>query len=105
MNESLDIFDFIRCRIGEWKFMQTHFLPLLIQLVNANPGGTNEIYQLLDIICLLIFSESDDDSTTKSAFFKDLTHFNCLFKKYFSHQYVIGAITTLLASTISSQKM
>lgn len=99
-NESYDIFNLIRCRIGEWKFMHNHFLPLLIQLIHANPIGNNDIYLLLEIINALIFCVDEDDAA-KPAYFNDLVHYNCIYKKQFSHQFVIGALTTLLASTMS----
>lgn len=99
-NDNLDIFDLIRCRIGEWKFMQNHFLPLLTYLINATPIGNNDIYLLLDIINALIFSVEDDDSV-KSAYFNDLVHHNCIYKKHFSHNSIMGAFTTLIASTMS----
>lgn len=99
-NENFDIFNLIRCRIGEWKFMHNHLLPLLIQLIHTTPIGNNEIYLLLEIINALIFCIDDDDAV-KPAYFNDLIHYNCIYKKQLSHQFVIGALTTLLASTMS----
>lgn len=99
-NDNLDIFDLIRCRIGEWKFMQNHFLPLLIYLINATPIGNNDIYVLLEIINALIFCVDDDDAV-KPAYFNDLIHYNCIYKKHFSHIAIMGALTTLIASTMS----
>ena len=99
-NENLDIFDIIRCRIGEWKFMQNHFLPLLSYLINASPIGNNDIYLLLEIINAFIFCVDEDDSV-KPAYFNDLIHHNCIYKKHFSQNHIMGALTTLLASTMS----
>lgn len=102
-NESSEIFDLIRCRVGEWQFMQNHFLPLLIQLINTSPIGNNDIYILLEIINVLIFCIDEDDAV-KPAYYHDLIHHNCINKKHMSHQFVIGALTTLIASTMSYTK-
>lgn len=90
----------IRVRIGQWKFMQNHFLPLLAYLINAAPIGNNDIYLLLEIINLIIFCVDDDDSV-KPAYFNDLIHHNCIYKKHLSHSSIMGALTTMIASTIS----
>lgn len=79
--------------------MHNHLLPLLIQLIHSCTIGNNDIYLLLEIMNALI--SFDDDYDTKHAYFNDLIHYNCIFKKHFSHQFVIGALTTLLASTMS----
>ena len=86
-NDNLDIFDLIR-------------LPLLIQLIHTSPVGSSDIYILMEIMNALIFCIDEDDAV-KSAYFSDLIHYNCIYKKHFSHHFVMGALTTLLASTAS----
>jgi hypothetical protein len=95
----LDIYDLIRCRIGEWKFMQSHFLPLLIHLIDSSRNAEENIYILFEIVKSLIFS-SDEDDSVKSPYFNDLIHHNSIYKKYFSHPRVMGALTTFLASAV-----
>lgn len=99
-NEDFDIFNLLRCRIGEWNFMHNHLLPLLIQLIHASPIGNNDIFLLLEIINALIFCVDDGDAV-KPSYFNDLIHYTCIYKKQFSHQFVIGALTTLLASALT----
>ena len=100
MDENFDIFDIIRCRIGEWKFMHSHLLPLLICLIHETPIGNNSIFILLEIIDMLIF-RIDDDDESKPAYFDDLIHHNCIYKKHFSHKSVMSALTKLLASSMT----
>lgn len=101
MDDSFDIFDILRCRIGEWKFMFSHFLPLLIHLINETPTGNNGIFLTIEIIDMLIFCIDEDDQL-KSAYYYDLVHHNCIYKKHFSDKSVMGALTKLLASSLSS---
>lgn len=97
------MFDCLRCRIGEWKFMMTHFLPLLMCLTHASPSAHDDLLRLLQIINMIVACE-DDEEAVKSAYAKDLKHHGSIYKKLFSHTRVMGALTTLLASTLSGQE-
>lgn len=69
-------------------------------MIHSSPIGNNDIYLLLEIINSLIFCVDEDDAV-KPAYLNDLIHYNCIYKKHMSHNHVMGALTTLLASTMS----
>ncbi len=98
-----DILEFLRCRIGEWKLMTNQFLPLFIYLVQNHLSSSNSTLILLKIINMTLRDEGNDENSEKSAYYKDLVHYMAIYKKQFSHTSVMSSITSLLASTISSQ--
>lgn len=102
-NSSVDILDFLRCRIGEWKLMTNQLLPLFIYLVQKQPASSQSMVHLLKIVNTIFRDEENDENSEKSTYYKDLTHHLAIYKKQFSHVSVMSAATTLLASTISSQ--
>ena len=102
-DQSADILDFLRCRMGEWKLMTNQFLPLFIYLVQNHPSSSVAIVSLLKVINKTLKDEENDENSEKSAYFKDLAHYTAIYKKQFSHISVMSSITTLMASTISSQ--
>lgn len=102
-HENVDILDFLRCRIGEWKLLTNQLLPLLVFLVNQSPNGSEPIINLLLILNRILTDRENDEDSQKSAYHKDLMHYMAIYKKLFSHIMVMSALTTLLASTISGQ--
>lgn len=100
---NVDILDFLRCRIGEWKLLTNQFLPLFIYLVHDRPSSSQSTLHLLKVINAILRDEENDENSEKSAYHKDLCHYMAIYKKQFSHVSVMSGITTLLASTISSQ--
>lgn len=102
-NDNLDILDFLRCRIGEWKLLTNQLLPLLVFLVNQSSSGSEAIINLLLILNRILTDKENDENSQKSAYHKDLMHYMAIYKKLFSHSTVMSALTTLFASTIGGQ--
>jgi hypothetical protein len=102
VDDSLDTFDSIRCRLGELKVVETHLLPLLTAMSGTGFADEDDCLGLLQILDHFIAKE-DDEEQRKSPLMKDLKHFNRLYKKAYASRPVMDAFAHILARALSIQ--
>jgi len=100
-DDSFDVFDSVRCKIGQMKLMDNHFIPLFVSMSNGSYPKDKDYCNLLQIISQLIACE-DDIEQRKSPVFKELLHFNRLYKRALGQNQVTEALAKIFAKSLSS---
>ena len=99
--DSADIFDFVRCKIGQMKLMDNHLIPLFVSMAQGSYAKQEDYCNLLQIITQLIVRE-DDEEQRKSPVFTELLHFNRLYKRAMSQNQVVNALTKIFALNLGA---